>query len=61
MTDLAKMFRCGLNKYTKLTESLGVEHLPQVVRRKRVDSEDALIRKAPLAAGYKNSQELPIC
>lgn len=43
------------------TESLGVEHLSQVVGSQRVDGEDALVRKPPLAAGYEDRQQLTVC
>lgn len=45
---------------THCTESLGVEHLPQVVRRQRVDGQDALVREAPLAAGDEDGQKLAV-
>lgn len=41
-------------------ESLGVEHLPQVVRSQRVDGQDALVREAPLAAGNEDRQQLAV-
>lgn len=43
------------------TESLGVEHLSQVVGSQRVDGQDALVRKPPLAAGNEDRQQLAVC
>lgn len=43
------------------TESLGVEHLSQVVGSQRVDGQDALIWKPPLAARNEDRQQLTVC
>ncbi len=43
------------------TESLGVEHLAQVVGGQRVDGQDAFVRKTPLAAGNEDGEQLTVC
>lgn len=43
------------------TESLGVEHLSEVVGSEGVDGQDALVRKTPLTAGNEDRQQLPVC
>lgn len=43
------------------TESLGVEHLSQVVGSQWVDGQDALVWKPPLAAGNEDRQQLTVC
>lgn len=43
------------------TESFGVEHLSKIVGSQRVDGQDALVRKTPLAAGNEDCQQLSVC
>lgn len=43
------------------TESLGVEHLSQVVWSQRVDGQYALVREASLAARDEDCQQLTVC
>lgn len=43
------------------TESLGVEHLSEVVWSQRVDGQYALVREPSLAARDEDRQQLTVC
>lgn len=50
-----------LNPKLYCTESLGVEHLSQVVWSQRVDGQYALVWETSLAARDEDRQQLPVC